>query len=270
MGRKRNQGKARRAAKAKAKEEAKRRGDDYQTTTHEPGHQLAARLWQLQIEEKCKHGVKRVVSTDDFVVQFINAFGSSFCALLGKSGNYTVSQCLTGAKNGTMEFADVWQDSAKLEIVMSCNLCMGTQDLLEGHYHNARIHATFARYFEQYIAVELKQTQALLKWPKIEEAYFETDLHTLVKFFRHRIPCSCLDEKYDEVKHIPKMGDCYNYPQCDFPNGRVERSKTKYCSRCRNATYCSRECQKAHWTKHKPECDIDCAMIAKFEAKRQE
>jgi len=29
---------------------------------------------------------------------------------------------------------------------------------------------------------------------------------------------------------------------------------TKVCSRCKTVRYCCRECQKRHWTKHKPDC----------------
>mmetsp|Transcript_4491 Transcript_4491/g.5717 ORF Transcript_4491/g.5717 Transcript_4491/m.5717 type:complete len:83 (-) Transcript_4491:55-303(-) len=74
--------------------------------------------------------------------------------------------------------------------------------------------------------------------------------------------------KYKEVKDTAKLGFCYN-PECTIPNGQVERSKTFYCSRCRNVTYCSRDCQKADSTIHKHECDKFIAEIAKFEAKKQ-
>ena len=166
-----------------------------------------------------------------------------------------------------MNFADVWHDSAKMKIAMSVCFCVGTQSMLDGDYLNARECAVFARYFEQYIAVELKQTQALKNLPKVEDTFFG-DNHTLVKFYRHRIPCSCLDKKYEEVKHITKMGRCYN-PQCSIPGRSLERSKTKYCSRCRCITYCSRECQIAHWTEHKPNCDINAAIVAKFEDRQR-
>ncbi len=130
----------------------------------------------------------------------------------------------------------------------------------------ARDYACFARYFEHHIAVELKKTQALINWPKIGELD-KADDHTLVKFFRQRIPCSCLDEKYQEVKSIPKMSFCYN-PQCNIPDRRVERGQTMYCSRCRCAVYCSRECHKADWPRHQEWCDMDVAIIAEFEAKK--
>mmetsp|Transcript_22059 Transcript_22059/g.33208 ORF Transcript_22059/g.33208 Transcript_22059/m.33208 type:complete len:130 (+) Transcript_22059:2-391(+) len=126
---------------------------------------------------------------------------------------------------------------------------------------------------EQHIAVELKQTQALVNWPKIYEIFLSDDInpsdfHTLVKFYRRRIPCCCLDDKHEEVKYITKMGFCYN-PKCKFPNRMPERRNTMYCSRCRCATYCSNGCQKAHWAQHKPDCDAYAAVKAKFDAKQQ-
>ena len=248
MGRKRNQGKARRAAKAKAREEVQ--------------NEEISRLLTANERQQCKHGLSPVVSSD--ITQFVGAFRREFYeySQRGDLSGFIDAKEATGA-----EFAEVWNDSAKMEIAMSVFLCNGTQDLLENKYEGARLRAAFARYFEQYIAVELQQTQALYYWPKIHESY-EADLHTLVKFFRHRISCSCLDEKYEEVKHITKMGSCYN-PKCSIPGRRVERSKIKDCSRCRCATYCSRECQVADWSRHKPACDINARVIAEFEAGQQ-
>ena len=92
--------------------------------------------------------------------------------------------------------------------------------------------------------------------------------HTLIKFWRHRNQCSCLDDKDQQVKHISKTGICFN-AQCPnifvvFQVGYVPRSKTKYCSRCRNVTYCSRESQVADWSKHKSACDHNAEIISKF------
>mmetsp|Transcript_591 Transcript_591/g.756 ORF Transcript_591/g.756 Transcript_591/m.756 type:complete len:256 (+) Transcript_591:2052-2819(+) len=43
-----------------------------------------------------------------------------------------------------------------------------------------------------------------------------------------------------------------NNPGC----GKVEKSKgeLRQCSGCHSAFYCSRDCQKAHWKRHKKEC----------------
>ena len=269
MGRKRNQGKARRAAKAKAREEAGERENNNLSITDGPEQSLSAQMRQLQMSGKCRHGFDPVVSIDDFPIEkFVRAFRSSFSDVV-EVGGLSLAGCLVAAGKATVdEFTDVWRDSATMEIAISCFLCMGTYSLVEGNVSIARDLATFVRYLEQYTAIEFKQTQAIPNWPKIGDTY-EADLHTLVSFLRHRIPCSCLDEKYEEVKHITKTGLCWN-PQCSIRDRKVERSKAKYCSRCRCVTYCSRECQEADWSGHKSVCDYNAAVIAEFEAEMTE
>ena len=260
MGRKLNQGEARRATRAKAHGVNEEKGGENYIPA--PIYVFMEHIWN---DEKCWHHVNnRLDFTGPFVIDFHEAFIDAV-----KDGERSLPECLIAACVATMrnDFADMWKDAAELEKAMSFFWFAGTQQYLKDNYFDARDFAVYARYFEQYIVVELKQTQALFNWIKIEDTYC-ADKHTLVKFFRHRIPCSCLDERYEEVKHIPKMGRCYN-PQCSIPDRKVERSETKYCSRCRSATYCCRKCQEADWPKHKPDCDKFAAMIAKFEAKQQ-
>ena len=246
MGRKRNQGKARKAAKEKAREE---KAIDL----------VAKRMQQLP----CRHGAE-LLSLKELrnCVEFVLLFTDRFYAC-----GPQLPKRLSEAKNATWdEYADVWEDSTKLEIMITYLLCDGTEAILsDKRLDRARICATIARYFEQHIAVILKQTQALPNLPKLEDTY-KADEHTLVNFFRRRIPCCCLDVRHEDVKSITKMGHCYN-PQCSIPGRRMERSKTKYCSRCRNITYCSRECQEAIWSRHKSSCDHFAAMKAEFDAK---
>ena len=289
MGRKRNQGKARKAAKAKSREEevvqAAQQGAS--ASDNERQHQLPEAEEQEQessitnellfefgdqvqhiisppSEIICTHGFTPHSEYEHICVEFIGTFSREF---FERSGRNSLAGRLEDAENATLDkFADVWNDYVKMKIVMSLYLFNGTQDVLENNYDNANQHATFARFFEQHIAVVLEQSQALVNWPKVNDIY-DADEHTLVKFFRERIPCSCLDEKYEEVKHITKMGFCYN-PQCSIPGRSVKRSKAKYCSRCRCVTYCSRECQVADWSSHKPDCDNGAAIITEFEAKQ--
>ena len=215
--------------------------------------------------QKCRHGFDNMF--DSICAQFVAAFRDAFSDSL-KDKNNSLSDCLIDAHTATIEeFADVWKDSAKLKLLVSFFLSMGAQDILDGNDDDARDCAIYARYIEQYIAFELHQTQAFVSMPKIHELQIPADIHYLVKFFRKRIWCSCLDKKYDEVKATPKMGCCFNL-QCKFPY-YVERNETMYCSRCRNVTYCSRECQKADWTRHKSCCDEDAAERAEFDAKKK-
>ena len=239
VSRKKAAAKARKAAKAKAREEQAK-------------ETLAAQMRQLS----CKHGADPLcLENDSICIQFVRAFVKASNEAVKKHSDRLFLNRLLDAQSATTdEFADVWNDAATMEIVLSFFLSSGTEQCLEGKYDDARARATVARYFEQIIAA-LKH-QANPNWPKLHELTI-SDLHTLVKFFRHRIPCSCLDEKYEEVKHITKKGFCYN-SECKFSIVKgegVERSKAKYCSRCRNVTYCSRECQVADWSRHKPDCE---------------
>jgi len=261
MGRKRNQGKARKAAKAKAKEAEALAKLQRAGLSH-------AKMIEDGTVFVCLHGAGPL-SFQGICHEFVTAFRQEFIDAAKKIGD--LSTCLIKAEDATKdEFAKVWKDSAKMETTISRFVSEGAQHILEGEYDDAREKAAFARYLEQHIAMVLKQIQAKMNWVKIEDLWrtsdtMSGDVHTLVKFFRKRIPCKCLDEKYEQVKSITKMGMCYN-SECPIPCGYVERSKTLYCSRCRNVTYCSRECQKACWTTHKSYCDEDAAEIAEFEA----
>jgi len=84
-------------------------------------------------------------------------------------------------------------------------LTCGTSKILVGHVQIASKYAALASYFEQYMEVDFLNTRACLNWPKIRELY-AADEHTLVSFLKKRIPCSCLDEKYEQVKSISKIG----------------------------------------------------------------
>ncbi len=268
MGRKRNQGKARKAARAaKTNAEAKEGENNSQsqtaaTTTNGLEQSLAA----LPSLPQCRHGTDPLTD-EDICVRFVKAIQLEFDSSCNRTNSVHHSMIAAQRATAIDVFAEVWIDPAKMETAISCFLFRGTQDILGGEYDSARVNATFARYLEQYIAVALKRTQPVYNWPKVVEAY-HADMHTLVKFFRHRIPCSCLNEKYKEVKDITKMGFCYN-EKCSLPNRMTERSKALYCSRCRNVTYCSRECQVSHWSSHKPDCDQYPKVLAEFDAMQQ-
>ena len=212
---------------------------------------------------QCTHGFTNF-GKKSIIDDFTEAFRKAFIEAFKRDGGVCIENSLVESKNATMdEYAEVWNDSAMMKSAISGFLFVGTRFILDGNDSSARAAATFARYLEQWTAVTLQKTQAFICWPKVQQSAL--DEYTLVKFFRHRIPCSCLDEKYEEVKTITKMGICNN-KQCHLPHREVERSKTMYCSRCRCVTYCSRECKIFDWSTHKPDCDCNVEMITKFEA----
>ena len=122
----------------------------------------------------------------------------------------------------------------------------------------------FAYFIEQHIAAVFF-SQRTIQVCRIEELC-SCDEHTLVSFFRKRIPCKCLDEKYKEVKSVKKMGSCSN-PDCSLPGRKVERNQILLCAQCNQLGYCSRACQKAHWKEHKKICREIADLKAEFDAR---
>ena len=102
--------------------------------------------------------------------------------------------------------------------------------MLLGITDNARVYATFACFFEETKAVSLNAAQATPNWAKVLELN-TADEHTLVQYFRKRISCSCLDEKYNEAKSITKMGMCCNRT-CALPDKKAKRGAMMYCTGC--------------------------------------
>jgi hypothetical protein len=141
-------------------------------------------------------------------------------------------------------------------------LAEGTTFILDGKRDAACLCAVFALLTKNIYADMSGDGQEMIV--KIESVpdhqklieLFDGDEHTLVQFFRKQIPCSCLDEKYKEVKFITKMGVCYN-EGCPLPDRKAVRSKMLRCTGCqtsRSVNYCSRECQEANWHVHKKCC----------------
>ena len=151
-----------------------------------------------------------------------------------------------------IKYAEVWNDPTKVQWAASYFLMKGTNMILEGNHDAVRLDAMYSSFLEQWATIVVHATEAqdscdwkifdsLCEWTKMCEL-IKGDEHTLVSFFRKRIPCKCLDDKYKEVKSIKKIGFCCN-PNCSLPGRQAVRSKMLYCTQCRNANYCSKECQ---------------------------
>eukprot|EP00984_Skeletonema_dohrnii_P029857 scaffold20768_cov138-Skeletonema_dohrnii-CCMP3373.AAC.6 len=264
---KKAKGKARRAAKAKAKED--------EAVTNQPlGGQPSQRndapmSGGITTTARCNHGLvpshyhpqSHIASNNLQTCKwFLQAFVNEFD---GTAGDFLAAYHATKEK-----CAVVWNDPSMMEFVVSFLLACGTGKVMEGN--NIKIaskYAALACYFEQYIQVELLNTRPFPNWPKIRELY-AANSHTTVSFLKRRIPCSCLDEKYKEVKSIPKIGLCCS-PECPLPCGKTELSATMCCSRCRAANYCSRECQVAAWQGHRGECGFYAELKAKFKENKE-
>ena len=265
--RKKTKGKARRAAKeTKAKKE-----EDSQAVVAAANQRQQERPLEVEVQRllvspfapnKCQHGVAHISSSDEEIcIEFINAFITAYRSFSGSG------ECFFLATESTMvKFADVY--SSKLETVVSILLNGGTQMILDGDNHNlARLNATLACHFEEWMEVEVKESKAIFSWTKMYELH-DADIHTLVSYYRKRIPCACLEEKYKAEKSVKKMGLCYN-PNCSLPERKAERSKMFCCTRCGDVNYCSVECQKDDWKAHRQFCDVIAAKKAAFNSDKQ-
>ena len=257
--RKKAQGKARKAAKAeKAEEEGKKQSA---VGANNEQQALSAQIQRLQLQDlfsehdddttdNCLHG-HTFLPEDDVAHQFMKSFmGHYYDAVNADGGKLGRGQIKT-ALDATDEDLGMQtlEDEVRMDWVLSFLYGFGTQFILDDSVRAARIHAEIACFFEH-----VKCATFGTKQPE----FFETevaDIHTLVSFYRKKISCSCLDEKYKEVKSVSKVGLCRN-PNCSLPGHLLKRSKMLYCTACGATNYCSRECQVEDWKRHRKTCNL--------------
>mmetsp|Transcript_31495 Transcript_31495/g.53346 ORF Transcript_31495/g.53346 Transcript_31495/m.53346 type:complete len:277 (-) Transcript_31495:301-1131(-) len=264
VSRKKAKGKARKAKK----EEDKDAHDDSSAAAAQQREQegaLEAQMQRLLIDSlpsPCKHGFDPFPEGEN-CDRFVSLFLETFNAGIGNKDGKKIDTMLEAVDAVDKKYPEVLYDSSKMKHILSYFLSGGTDHILNGRDGAARTTVAVIIMFEEFIAFSVQKTQAVLHLQKLMEMLIADD-HTLVSFFRKRITCSCLDKKHKEVKSIKKMGYCNN-EKCPLPDGKVERSKMLYCTRCRYAYYCSRDCQETHWSDHREACKERAERNAKFE-----
>jgi hypothetical protein len=250
--------------------------DDDDTILEEAIKLAAAEKKDLRMKdrENCKHGHDPSPSMGgfcrDFMTEFVTFFNeneNSYVGSDGDGGDFLVMRLL-GAYEATKEKFENERDRYQkeggeqdpdLQCFKYC-LAEGTRNILTGDCDKARLFAMSAVTVAGFIAPWLQCKEGRFQAHAAEDSVkiFElqnSDKHTLVKYFRKKISCSCLDEEYEEVKHVRKMGLCMNQ-DCSLPDRKAERSKMFCCTNCRTYNYCSRKCQEAAWKSHKTTCQL--------------
>jgi len=212
---------------------------------------------------KCNHGhvpFRKFGSYDHFMDKFFAEFNR----------HDDLVKSFREAHRITRQFhPEIWNDPSKLELIRKFFLSWGTQNYLDGKGPNAaRAGAYLARYIEQYVATYLNKTQSNLNWSKVYELE-RGDEHTVFSYLKRNIPCTCLDKRYNEVKHIEKTGVCWN-PKCRLVSENPSKRSMMKCTGCGHANYCSPSCQKADWQRHKSQCMMLNESRAKFDVKQEE
>ena len=225
----------------------------------------AAKNDEANNSKNCRHGFA-AISRDHVCGAFIDSFTHEYFAGCESDSFYDGFDNVYEATR--RKYAEVWNDADKMQLVVSYFVSNGTKKILDGDSDRGYYDAMFVSFLEQWIAITIQKTQASCHLSQMAEV-FKSDMHTLVSFFRKRIPCKCLDKRYKEVKSITKMGLCHNR-NCSLPDRMVERSKMLTCTRCRRANYCSRECQKAAWPLHKQSCGIHTGRLDELQSRQIE
>lgn len=257
---KRSRGQARRAARARQQQEKLTSASNQKQQQQQQKQQQSPSEKYIN-SKSCSHGFDSV--GDDYIcLEFVYAYLLAYGDVDENSDNgWQEALDLTSGK-----YVDMMKDANKMQWIASHFVTIAANLVIDGNLDGARGIASFASFFEQYIAVELTRRQATMNVAKLEELAM-TDEHTLMSFLKKRIPCSCLDVKYKQVKHVTKMGICSN-PQCSLPDRKCERSAMLSCTRCCRVNYCSGECQKVHWQKHKQYCGECVERTANFNSKQ--
>ena len=238
--------------------------DDVEAMLEEAIKLAAAEKQEIKVKEKenCTHGYNPSSQFQArFCEEFVKTFMESYYAAPRGNGRCERLYDAFCTAITTSKTTNTFRNRSNLDSINLCCLAEGTKFILDGGKSDAaRVCGVLALYMKK--ANKADEFPDILKMMELLDA----DDHTLVQFFRKQIPCSCLDEKYKEVKSITKMGICFS-PQCPLPGKMAVRSKMLYCTRCingRNVSYCSRECQKADWPEHKKMCGMTNHEIAEM------
>ena len=211
-------------------------------------------------KDNCTHGYNpSSIFQARYCADYLKTFTESYhSATRGNSrdGRFksimgTLGTAVTAATSAN--FTNISRDLSNRDSVNPFCLAKGTKFILDGNCDDARLCAVLAVFNTD----KLPNTRKMIE-------LLDGDEHTLVQFFRKQIPCSCLDEKYKEVKSTTKMGICFN-DECPLPGSMAVRSKMLRCTGCLNyhyVSYCSRECQEADWPHHKKLCGKTVQEIA--------
>jgi len=140
------------------------------------------------------------------------------------------------------KFPSTRVDETERKLITDTFVEIGVDTLLgEGDLEHAKLVALAISFLEDYIKQPHDHSQGKLKYRDAVDGC----MRSLFKFYIQRTSCSCLDEKYLQLKtEEPKTGIC------DGCGKRSERSNLFACSRCYEVQYCDRKCQLAHWPLH--------------------
>ncbi len=166
---------------------------------------------QVQIDEEmnciaktCTHGYHSLGESESICIEFVKTFDAAFAASRDAGEHDCFCLFKAGVDATFIKYADVWKSTKRMEWMRSFYLSLGARIVLEiddgsGDRH-AFMCAVLAHFFGQYISnMILLETQPTMNWWLLEDLRYCGDF-SLLRFFKEGIPCSCLDEKYEDAE----------------------------------------------------------------------
>ena len=152
------------------------------------------------VAETCNHGCH--LPGESTCQEFVETFDAAFVACRDAGERDYFSLFKAGVDATFIKYADVWKDTdtETIEWTRSFYLSRGARAVLDVGSDNrhACTFASVACFFAQY--TQKNTEKAVFDWPLIDDDLLNCDDFSLVRFFKTSIPCSCLDEKYEEAK----------------------------------------------------------------------
>lgn len=202
------------------------------------------------LDTMCKHGLDdSELTLESDVLKFTHAFLSR--------ETFSVAEYFMDRFD---EYICVWNNDKQRQLAIDVMLSHGTNVILGASGEHYSFDLQLAK--ESAIAVllleehdgkgmDLSLTSCTLE--NVGKVYNLCSYRDVLSFYKKRISCGCLKEKYKQMKkdQPTKLGVCWHCRK------RVDRSTLMACSSCKVTLYCSRQCQKEHWSAsggHKEEC----------------
>lgn len=219
-------------------------------------------------ELTCPHGFPTPPSAEDPIHIFRRSYTRALIDALKKKKEDTVlteiheSICDRLHEKG---LTHLWDNEEKAKRISSALVSFGTECIHEDveEWSTATIIAISVKSLELTGRLSMRwnkelypDVQARHKWvtsqPELAKFIIDSAGDTkreLAKFFTRRNGCSCLKQKYKDIKaDQPKKGQCAKCSEVK------DRAKLMLCQGCKVTNYCSKKCQRADWANHKQYC----------------
>lgn len=224
----------------------------------------------LHDESKCNHFSTSTIPTDDICVQFVQQFEYElnivYVSLTKSDTRFDAyDKVIQRLKRGN-RFNKIWIEEEKqaqllpLFVSLATNLLLKDEGYLlhrdtglepngfeKGFLSQQANIVVVAAVFSQHEFNTQKVLESKTGRPLLRDLQSGMDYDT-IRFCAKHIPCKCLKAIYARIKSEPRL------VTCNICMVTKERKDFYLCGNCRYIHYCSVECQRADFPRHRELC----------------